>query len=296
MSTDTFECGICYETVPVSEERYVAHACKLRCCKTCIGRHALEYIRRGNGIVRCPASDHKTALTETETVFGLAHVASLSEVRLYNVLRVGEIVRRSRRKRCPTEGCLGTYLWCPASPSRCVVCSACRLDYCAVCETRWHGTEPCPKKKTTMPVPDPKAFEARHIDAKSCPGCKALVSKEDGCNQVVCGGCKLQFCWTCLLPLNEHHPQRHVNVIKYVRSQCALKNRIERGESWQSVAGSDASVVFYAFENAEEYKEAERRRQEARRAGVKRRLDMGDDPAKSPGKSPRIEPNRTKIA
>ena len=36
------------------------------------------------------------------------------------------------------------------------------------------------------------------IQTEPCPNCGVLIHKIDGCNKVICGKCKYDFCWECL--------------------------------------------------------------------------------------------------
>ena len=48
-------------------------------------------------------------------------------------------------------------------------------------------------------------------NCKRCPGCKANVSKIDGCNKMTCTKCQRYFCWICGLVLPTSSPYLHYN-------------------------------------------------------------------------------------
>ena len=48
-------------------------------------------------------------------------------------------------------------------------------------------------------------------NCKRCPGCKANVSKIDGCNKMTCTKCQRYFCWICGMVLPKTSPYLHYN-------------------------------------------------------------------------------------
>jgi hypothetical protein len=46
-------------------------------------------------------------------------------------------------------------------------------------------------------------------NTKKCPGCKANIQKNEGCNYMQCAKCKFKFCWFCLQDW-KLHDQKHV--------------------------------------------------------------------------------------
>ena len=40
---------------------------------------------------------------------------------------------------------------------------------------------------------------------KKCPQCRAIIEKNEGCNQMKCVNCDFEFCWLCLRAYSSDH-------------------------------------------------------------------------------------------
>jgi hypothetical protein len=43
------------------------------------------------------------------------------------------------------------------------------------------------------------------VNYKQCPRCSVIIEKNEGCNQMKCINCSLEFCWLCLKIFTEDH-------------------------------------------------------------------------------------------
>ncbi|XP_012527951.1 E3 ubiquitin-protein ligase RNF14 [Monomorium pharaonis] len=105
------------------------------------------------------------------------------------------------------------------------ICPACSYCFCIYCHKSYHGHEPCEmtsaeikklideyknssdKKKKMLEkkygrrqmqsVEKYLTIEYLQNNAKSCPKCRTLISKTDGCNKMTCTHCQSYFCWLC---------------------------------------------------------------------------------------------------
>ncbi len=67
-------------------------------------------------------------------------------------------------------------------------CSMCETDYCRMCmEIKEEGHVCNEETKATV--------QAIRRQAKPCPGCGEMISKIDGCDQMWCISCHIQFSW-----------------------------------------------------------------------------------------------------
>ena len=71
-------------------------------------------------------------------------------------------------------------------------CSQCRRDTCRHCRSEGHAPCGCSADPATIQLHE-LASEQRW---KSCPHCKAVVERTDGCPHIICR-CGNEFCYSC---------------------------------------------------------------------------------------------------
>mmetsp|Transcript_84714 Transcript_84714/g.244875 ORF Transcript_84714/g.244875 Transcript_84714/m.244875 type:complete len:649 (-) Transcript_84714:88-2034(-) len=92
-------------------------------------------------------------------------------------------------------------------------CEVCFYVFCGRCKGVYHPDTPCSSTEDRLDAleakaagvgPEAKAARAelmtlRHLakTTKSCPQCSMAIEKTDGCSKVLCGNCKVHFCWRC---------------------------------------------------------------------------------------------------
>ena len=54
-----------------------------------------------------------------------------------------------------------------------------------------------------------------------CPGCGVYIYKDGGCQSVVCGKCKMQFCWFCLQDYKNYQHSTPIGL-----NTCPIRNGI----------------------------------------------------------------------
>lgn len=79
---------------------------------------------------------------------------------------------------------------------------------------------------------DGYAYNFVQDNAKSCPKCRSLISKIDGCNKMTCRHCQSYFCWLCNEQINGYE---HFNSVD---SQCY-------GRLFEGIE----TVMDYVFDN-----------------------------------------------
>ncbi|KAF6749884.1 hypothetical protein DFP72DRAFT_911966 [Ephemerocybe angulata] len=97
-----------------------------------------------------------------------------------------------RRVYCPRPKC-SAFLGPAAGPS--VQCRACSISVCTKCKEVAHPGESCAESKALEKT---KKLAAEQL-WRSCPKCKAIIEKTEGCNHMVCR-CTQEFCYRCGLP------------------------------------------------------------------------------------------------
>ena len=95
--------------------------------------------------------------------------------------------------RCPTVNCLQVYRSAPAGTV--LQCPSCLLRICPECHVEYHDGFNCPDRDGG----DALFNEwAQSHDVKKCPGCKAPIERDEGCNHVTCTRCQTHICWVCM--------------------------------------------------------------------------------------------------
>ena len=100
---------------------------------------------------------------------------------------------------CPTPDCKQVY----HRNTKCHVlqCPSCLLRICPKCNAEYHEHSPCQGDEAS----DRALFEEwkQSHDVKDCPGCKAPIERDAGCNHMTCVRCKTHICWVCLATFEE---------------------------------------------------------------------------------------------
>ncbi|KAK4924043.1 hypothetical protein LTR49_008783 [Elasticomyces elasticus] len=97
---------------------------------------------------------------------------------------------------CPTPDC--GYIYRANEKARTHTCIKCFEAICTACHER-HPTISCDEYRDL--ASGGYAAFARYkkmMNMKDCPECKTVMEKTEGCNHMVCGGCKIHICWICL--------------------------------------------------------------------------------------------------
>ncbi|KAH8667653.1 hypothetical protein BGZ60DRAFT_564826 [Tricladium varicosporioides] len=99
---------------------------------------------------------------------------------------------------CPTPDCPQIYRLTKSGDS--FLCSTCLAVVCTTCNVLSHDGMTCQEYKEISSDDGSKALQrwAKENDARSCPVCKILIQKSEGCNHMTCKQCKAHICWFCM--------------------------------------------------------------------------------------------------
>lgn len=108
---------------------------------------------------------------------------------------------------CPGVDCRSAYFKPKKTkrPCRKATCNNCETEFCCQCGelyTKEHKRMKCGPYKKWKQSHDNDVIslnqwrESRDY-VKSCPGCKSMVEKPGGCNEMQCTNCNFKFCWQC---------------------------------------------------------------------------------------------------
>jgi hypothetical protein len=98
---------------------------------------------------------------------------------------------------CPTPDCIQVYRLSTASTT--FDCPQCLASICTCCGVISHDGMTCAAYKQLVSEGMFALNEwKKENDVRDCPKCKAPIQKISGCNHMVCGGCQIDICWTCM--------------------------------------------------------------------------------------------------
>ncbi|XP_021695340.1 ranBP-type and C3HC4-type zinc finger-containing protein 1 [Aedes aegypti] len=197
-NAEPFECPICYGEFGVNDG-VTLHDCFHCFCRECLAnsiKHAQDVE------VRCPFKDRNASC---ETVIQDQEIRSLLSEHDYSVY-----LKRSLEQaeisitgafHCKTPNCLG---WCileiqdSVTVFQCPICSA---QNCLLCEAVHTGMN-CEEYNERLNIDYESHLSVEEIDrmiathtAMRCHNCRFVLTKDGGCDNIICGKCQLQLKW-----------------------------------------------------------------------------------------------------
>ncbi|KAJ8070578.1 hypothetical protein OCU04_000951 [Sclerotinia nivalis] len=117
---------------------------------------------------------------------------------------------------CPTADCGQIYR--VTHPIRSRSCAECLTETCISCHES-HTGQTCAEYKY-QESNGKEEFEKFKSEqgCKDCPRCKTTMEKIEGCDHIICSGCGVHICWTCLDTFEEakqcydHMSAKHGNI------------------------------------------------------------------------------------
>jgi len=208
-------CKICYDEYDRWEKVHQFSGCEHTYCRDCLRDYLATNINEGAVLdLTCPFPECRTEFSTKDVKFLCTSeiYAKFERFTLLAALRADPNARW-----CPNPYCNNGIKHNPATMPW-VHCNACKFEFCFHCMSERHDGAACGqealeylKKKHESELAANAQFDewASVMKAlvKPCPGCKAFIEKNDGCNHMTCQNpsCKVQFCWLCLNLFNGDH-------------------------------------------------------------------------------------------
>lgn len=274
-------CGICFaglEPGGDSLRRLLPCEGSHAFCDACLRQYLEGLLASGNvrGMV-CPEPECRLPLGEACIEGILGSAARQKFVRLAALQAVDAAAHICW---CPQPGCEKAVARTGGLTVRC----ACGYTFCSSCKLPG-GHEPC----TCEQIAEWKAVHGDFVgaqeqrqrqqdraeswvrrNAQHCPGCRAIVQRNGGCNHMVCR-CGTHFCYVCDRPWDEHTSQEGgidyyvCRMPKADRNSHALDNTmvqqfedpvaefqmLERSEAWARRWAEDAYQLCQAVQYSE---------------------------------------------
>ncbi|CBY22151.1 unnamed protein product [Oikopleura dioica] len=110
---------------------------------------------------------------------------------------------------CPGPDCGVIVMALEESSPKRVRCQSCSTEFCFQCGLDFHHPTECSTIKLWLQKCSEDSDTADYIATKTkdCPMCSSCIEKSGGCNHVICGLCKYEFCWVCSGDWKEHGAQ-----------------------------------------------------------------------------------------
>jgi hypothetical protein len=119
--------------------------------------------------------------------------------------KLGKPMSSKYKRPCPEESCKGYINIVPPeeavsdSENSSIImcnCSVCNNNFCSMCRVKVKDANELEKHKCDINTI--KSLKMIEKDSKQCPGCKVVIFKISGCNQIFCTNCKIAFNWDTL--------------------------------------------------------------------------------------------------
>jgi hypothetical protein len=201
-------CGICFDNLDDGTPMF-ALPCNHDFCVDCWKGYALSTLE--SGLTRiltmtCPSLNCSERFT-VDDARKIGPELSFTWHRAY----LQAYVERSLgcRRFCPGPDCNMIAVAPPKESSELhhsATCSRCTTSFCMNCGESEHIPAKCDESDAFHGMFSSCSLWIKK-NTKPCPGCRAAVEKNGGCNAMRCTRCNAKFCWLCLSLVDGH--QRH---------------------------------------------------------------------------------------
>ena len=268
LSTVTFECPICLDTLSISYR--IELECSHCFCKTCLTttiRNAL-----GNIIdeipIRCPLQSGSPGCEYfiTHDTPNISNMITLPEKeRLERCTLLKMHIAPDKLRYCPNMACQIPYEFVGDTPTmpptasnnilNTIICFACRTNICTYCDSFSHPTLSCHEAQTTTQQNNHLDSQYFSSHCKRCPHCNCIVQKlktpeqeeyeritgmsggTHECHHMTCSACKQDFCWFCV--------KRYGNT-RYYHPECPTADCVVRFiGTWPTIIGLPPGIYKY---------------------------------------------------
>ena len=195
-------CGICYDDTENSET--FSMECGHVFCRDCWVSFLETSATAGSPMsflnVRCPQHDCSARiLSHHLQAIGSQFYKKRSQAFVEAFIEFDQCFRRCTGPDCKFIGVIPTL----GQRSLVTTCEHCETSFCFHCGDTPHQPARCEDVAQWNKLKESSNFWIRR-NAKPCPGCKAPIEKNQGCNHMICERCETQFCWLCLTKLQAH--------------------------------------------------------------------------------------------
>lgn len=219
--TDVIECPVCLNDSPAYD--FFGLACGHTLCRECYVDYVKEELSSGKTTLACPSPNCKFIIDQVS----LAGLLAPNRWNQYLNVTVSQYVQGNPALSwCPSKKSCEHVIQVTSSSSSevpthakkdpLVIQCKCQFTYCLDCKRiGGHFPATCAEcdaweKEHPEDIRDHDYDNALSVDfirthSKPCPECKMPISKNGGCNHMMCRYCPHEFCWVCFGDWNSRH-------------------------------------------------------------------------------------------
>lgn len=223
-------CSVCFDSF--SNDEIFGMSCNHFFCRECYADYLISKVNTEGQAdqITCPARDCYLLVDEV-TAMKLLPEGPVKE--RYLKLIAKAFVRDNRNLRgCPAPGC-GNFARMNLSNKVMVVKCTCGEEFCSGCSQTSHRPCDCAMMQAWNQKiqSDSESENWLKLYTRACPKCKAMISKDGGCQYMRCRTCNTAFCWLCM------------GLFDHKNHDC---NKLELGKDASEAAKSLAKWEFFS--------------------------------------------------
>jgi hypothetical protein len=210
---DTFECKICLERHALGEMIQFPK-CLHTFCITCATMGIEKDINQNMVPVACfefNGEKGKKCGVPIDLEFIIQHDLVAKDI--LDMYQRRLVLADPTKAECPNPLCHAivtqTQMTSDGHPHPDVECVSCHQIFCLV-HSASHNNQTCSDYLRAQ-KDNKQNLQLMDCDAKTCPNvdCKAIITKTGGCNHMTCTQCHTNFCWLCLVQIDNSEQPQH---------------------------------------------------------------------------------------
>lgn len=158
-------------------------------CYDCIFNYTKYQIEICSLPIKCPSEGCHQFIEEKAILKIISRDNAIKE-KYFKFQRKIEIAKNPDLRFCTNVDCQNVVK--KNAISNFVSCN-CGMQLCFACGNAWHIGETCEQARD-----EELRKYMKKANIKSCPNCKEIIEKSEGCNAMKCPKCNYSFCWNCL--------------------------------------------------------------------------------------------------
>lgn len=195
--TGEISCSVCFDSF--DSEEIFGLTCNHFFCRECYADYLVVKVNtEGQAAeIRCPARD---CFLQVDEITALKLLPQGNVRDRYLTLIAKAFVRDNKFLRsCPAPGC-GNFAKLALATKTIIVRCTCGDEYCSGCNQTSHRPCNCQMMEQwrNKMQSDSESENWLKLYTRACPKCKAMISKDGGCQYMRCQTCSTAFCWLCM--------------------------------------------------------------------------------------------------